>query len=141
MVEILLRHQASPNKQNYLFRRTPLHYAANEGHADCVRMLLQFNADPRIPDRDGKTALEIANGDAGEAINGFEVRMSEEWLSPIIECSEEELASYVSPDMNANLDYKRDIQKLSDRYEFYDIAETSNIHLFGNPSKAEFSTL
>eukprot|EP00808_Paulinella_micropora_P005087 g5217.t1 len=37
---------------------TPLMYAANHGHLELCRYLLQWGADPRLKDRDGKTALD-----------------------------------------------------------------------------------
>ena len=42
------------------FGRTPLHYAAREGHADLLRALLTMGADDSIKDRGGRTAAEFA---------------------------------------------------------------------------------
>lgn len=39
---------------------TPLHYAAHEGHAEVVQLLLSFGADPAIADIDGNTPLDLA---------------------------------------------------------------------------------
>ena len=42
------------------FNDTPLHYAAVEGHATAVRLLLSRGADRTIMDMDGETAKDIA---------------------------------------------------------------------------------
>ncbi len=39
---------------------TPLMMAATEGHAESVRLLLQFGADRALKDDEGMTAKEIA---------------------------------------------------------------------------------
>ena len=43
--------------------QTPLHYAANNGHADVVKILLQYNADRSLRDKDGRTPLQLSNKD------------------------------------------------------------------------------
>ena len=40
--------------------RRPLHWAAARGHPRCVELLLQYGADPNLPDASGATALELA---------------------------------------------------------------------------------
>lgn len=37
-----------------------LHYAAVNGHSDCVRLLLQHEASPNLPDSGGSTPLHLA---------------------------------------------------------------------------------
>jgi hypothetical protein len=39
---------------------TPLHYAANDGHIEVVRLLLEHGAEPNIKDVWGKTAIDLA---------------------------------------------------------------------------------
>lgn len=46
------------------YRMPPLHVAASEGHARVVRMLLSRGADWQRHDGKGKTALQVAKGDA-----------------------------------------------------------------------------
>lgn len=35
---------------------------------DCIRLLLQLNADPRVEDEDGTTPMELAKDDATRAL-------------------------------------------------------------------------
>jgi hypothetical protein len=41
--------------------RTPIFLASKLGHAECVSMLLEYNADPNIATKDGQTALLVAS--------------------------------------------------------------------------------
>lgn len=59
-VELLLQHQAGPNKQTHGFRDTPLMQAATHGQAGCVELLLQYGAEPHLTDVHGRTARELA---------------------------------------------------------------------------------
>ena len=47
--------------------RTPLHLAAEGGHASTVELLLHNNADPNVRDREGRTPLALAES-AGHAL-------------------------------------------------------------------------
>ncbi len=44
---------------------TPLHYAASNGHADIVQLILEHGANSRVPDKTGMTPHMVA------AIGGF----------------------------------------------------------------------
>lgn len=37
--------------------RTPLHYSAKEGHLQCLRLLLQYGANPNVRDNDGYSPI------------------------------------------------------------------------------------
>lgn len=64
MVELLLAFGADCNIQNYLFGQTPLHYAADCGYTACVQLLLDKQADVLLMDKQGKTAVELAQTEA-----------------------------------------------------------------------------
>ncbi len=55
--------------------RTPIHIAAQHGHADIVAVLLKFNANYNIRDRSGKTPKEtaIACNQNEEVIDQFNI--------------------------------------------------------------------
>lgn len=55
----LLAEGADANYRDY-DRRTPLHLACAEGFVSCVKLLLEFGADPRMEDRWGGTPLRDA---------------------------------------------------------------------------------
>jgi ankyrin repeat protein len=59
VVELLLRYGANPNTR-HLDGKTPLHFAAEEGHVAVVELLLQHGADPSSQDEDGNAALHLA---------------------------------------------------------------------------------
>ncbi|XP_061396883.1 acyl-CoA-binding domain-containing protein 6 [Musca vetustissima] len=42
-------------------QQTALHYAASCGHAECVRLLLQYGADRMALDADGKSCIDVAD--------------------------------------------------------------------------------
>ncbi len=58
-VEALLEAGVNPNR---LYRWSPLHWAASNGHGDVVRVLLAHGADPAIEDHRGRTPLDQAKG-------------------------------------------------------------------------------
>lgn len=64
MVELLLAFGADCNIQNYLFGQTPLHYASDCGYMACVQLLLEKQGDALLMDKQGKTAIELAQTEA-----------------------------------------------------------------------------
>eukprot|EP00358_Blepharisma_japonicum_P000351 CAMPEP_0202952272 /NCGR_PEP_ID=MMETSP1395-20130829/37290_1 /ASSEMBLY_ACC=CAM_ASM_000871 /TAXON_ID=5961 /ORGANISM="Blepharisma japonicum, Strain Stock R1072" /LENGTH=252 /DNA_ID=CAMNT_0049662029 /DNA_START=12 /DNA_END=770 /DNA_ORIENTATION=- len=61
MIKLLLEFGADPNLPNYMFGRTPLHYAVDCGYLDCVKIMITHGADPSIRDKQGKSAYELTN--------------------------------------------------------------------------------
>ena len=57
---MLLRYKANPNVQLSNNLSTPLHIAAHYGHYDVVDKLLEYNANPNIPDMSGMVSLHWA---------------------------------------------------------------------------------
>ena len=47
---------------------TALHLAARQGHADIARALKQAGANPTLPDRRGRTAIDVANASRNRAV-------------------------------------------------------------------------
>ena len=60
-VELLLSQGANPNQKNSS-AQTPLHYAAMYKNMYAVNLLVEkYNVDKNLKDKDGKTALDLAN--------------------------------------------------------------------------------
>jgi ankyrin repeat protein len=64
--EALLKHGANIDARDSESGATPLHQAASWGRRSVVELLLARHADPRIKDKNGHTALDlaVANGQA-----------------------------------------------------------------------------
>ena len=59
-VEKHLRLGAKVNETNVTYSWTPLHKAVTNGDAEVVRILLQYDADPSLKDKYGKTPRDYA---------------------------------------------------------------------------------
>jgi hypothetical protein len=73
MVQILLKHGASPNVQNFTvgFRqnlRTPLHFAVDCNFVQCALMMIGEGGDVFVRDLEGKNVLEMAASLEVEAV-------------------------------------------------------------------------
>ena len=63
-VKLLLKRGANPNTKNRdLEADYPLHFAVQLREPDCVRMLLDHNADQSLKDTFGQTAVDMVEGD------------------------------------------------------------------------------
>jgi len=51
--------------------KTPLHYAAENGHLNVVTELIKRNADTKIKDSNSKTALQLAQDKNHQQIVNF----------------------------------------------------------------------
>ena len=67
----LLEVKANVNAVGGAFRRTPLHVAADQGHADLITMLLEAKADPYARDEDGRTPVDCAKQHGGRGLAPF----------------------------------------------------------------------
>jgi cytohesin len=60
-LEVLLKEDPSLiSSRDYLYRRTPLHWAANNGHKEAAELLLAQGADRQARDKNGDTPLDRA---------------------------------------------------------------------------------
>lgn len=59
--KILLEKKIDPNTSGLRYERTALHYAAEQGHNEVVLALIKSGADLTSKDRNGDTALDLAN--------------------------------------------------------------------------------
>jgi ankyrin repeat protein len=59
-LQVLLDFKADLNNRDRGIGSTPLHAAAEYGRIDCMRLLLEKNADVAIADQNGETTLVLA---------------------------------------------------------------------------------
>ena len=59
-LKVLIDGGANINQKNLSVGWTAVHYAAYEGHADILRMLIAHGAIPDLPDTSGDTAQSYA---------------------------------------------------------------------------------
>ena len=59
MVEFLVNFTNMPNAPDN-FGDTPIHYAAEYGYLDIIKILLKFNYTPNVPNIQGLTPIALA---------------------------------------------------------------------------------
>ena len=60
-----------------MFGRTPLHYAADCGHSEAIRLMMEFGADTAVVDRQGKTPVDLATSDELKELMTTSMNISE----------------------------------------------------------------
>ena len=60
-VKTLVKAGQDVNQRDWRKGRTPLIWAAVEGHTDCVEYLIQIGAQLHLKDKDSNTALHLAS--------------------------------------------------------------------------------
>ncbi|KAF6039675.1 hypothetical protein EB796_002018 [Bugula neritina] len=60
IVKLLLKYGGNPNLPDKHLCNTAVHYAAQEGHPTCLRLLIEAGGDYSITNFDGYTALDLA---------------------------------------------------------------------------------
>lgn len=68
MVELLLRSGAIADARSEMQQRTPLSFAASDGHVPVVEILLRHKAAVNAPDRYRRTPLSFAAGNGHKAV-------------------------------------------------------------------------
>ena len=64
VLKALLKAKANPNVSGGYHNASPLHYAARSHNLEAVQLLLAANANPDAVDKEGKSALDVASGQA-----------------------------------------------------------------------------
>lgn len=60
LYKFILALLGDPNKCDYLQSRTAMHYAAEQGHVECLQMLVNAGGRYDIKDSSGKNCLDLA---------------------------------------------------------------------------------
>ena len=58
----------NPNQQDALHGYSAVHYAASQGHTDCLKELLKAGGQTDLLTKDGQTCLDIATGDCCDTL-------------------------------------------------------------------------
>ena len=111
VVRYLLERNASPNSKG-LFGRTPLWRAAFAGHLNCVQILLENGADPRIYSQDGQRVVDATtNSSIVELLKNWNIQLTERMLQQIekhrLEVKKEQLAGLDARRKAAHDEYTR----------------------------------
>lgn len=61
----------NPNARDPDGDRFPLHWAAANGHKECIQVLVSFDADTRVQDKKGRTPLKLAHENGHTALLGL----------------------------------------------------------------------
>ena len=60
VIKLLLYEGADVNRQNLLFKDTPLHLAARYNKTEAIQLLLDNGADVNLKNNDNKTPFDVA---------------------------------------------------------------------------------
>lgn len=81
-VSILLQYKADPNIPNFLYGKTPTHYAVESGNSRIYNEILNNNADLTIKDKQGYSAESLLKG--AERLNANQELSITQQISPIL---------------------------------------------------------
>ncbi len=109
--KFLLQGGANPNSRG-VFGRTPLWRAAFSGHLNCVQVMLENGADPRIYSEDGQRVTDATtNQSIKDLIENWNIQLTDRMLAQIerhkMDFKREQLASLDSRKTLAHEEYTR----------------------------------
>ncbi|XP_046370563.2 uncharacterized protein LOC124144983 [Haliotis rufescens] len=73
ILSLLLKNKGDANVCDNLRGNTGLHYAAEEDHLDCLRLLLEVGGQPEICNSDNLTVFGVATGESRDFLEQFEM--------------------------------------------------------------------
>ena len=79
----------NPNAPDNLHGCTATHYAAKEGHADCLQLLVDYGGRYDVTNNEGETPMDMAEGKCQQILEiqskilWEELRLSLCWLVPV----------------------------------------------------------
>lgn len=74
IVKLLLSKKGDPNKKDLLAGNTSVHYAAQENHIECLKLLINAGGRYDIRNNDGKSCLDLATGECISALESLKVK-------------------------------------------------------------------
>lgn len=74
ILKLLLKHRGDPNKPDKLKGCTAVHYAAKEGHVECLRLLLQAGGRYDARNKEGDTVLDLTTDECEQILQEYMVK-------------------------------------------------------------------
>ncbi|XP_061197457.1 ankyrin repeat domain-containing protein 12-like [Saccostrea echinata] len=74
ILNLLLSKKGDPNKKDLLVGNTAVHYAAQEHHVECLRLLIDAGGCHDIKNSEGKSCLDLAAGECFSMLESLRVK-------------------------------------------------------------------